>query len=208
MILMIPESQRPRSRPGITCVLALLVIAVCGLVVAPPQLRAEVFLRANQVGYSTHDPKIAIAFSTTALPDTFDLIEVGSGARVFEGTTVALAGQRWGKFDHHAELDFTQVTRQGRYVLRLGEARSLPFAIGGTGPGRLARRVARVHAPAALRLQSLAAREVPPAGWPDRLRPLTGWDKDRRPRRLARRCRLAEVPPDLRQRHGPDASGL
>jgi len=102
-----------------------------GLLPLASPLRAEVFLRANQSGYKTQDPKIAVAFSAAPLPDTFAVIGADTDASVFEGNTTPLTGERWGKFDHQAELDFTRVTRPGRYVLRLGEARSLPFAIGG-----------------------------------------------------------------------------
>jgi endoglucanase len=93
-------------------------------------VRAEVFVRANQVGYALKDPKIAVAFSQAALPEGFAVIEADSGAAVFEGKTTLLTGQRWGTFDHQAELDFSGLTRPGRYLLQLGEGRSLGFAIG------------------------------------------------------------------------------
>ncbi len=101
-----------------------------GLLPLASPLQAEVFLRANQAEYRTQDTKIAVAFSAAPLPDTFAVIGADSGASVFEGKTTPLTAERWGKFDHQAELDFTRVTQPGRYVLRLGEARSLPFAIG------------------------------------------------------------------------------
>jgi endoglucanase len=107
-----------------------LVALVGGLLLLTSPLRAEVFLRANQVGYGAKDTKVAVAFSGTPLPDTFIVIGADTGASVFEGKTVPLTGERWARFDHQAELDFTAVTRPGRYLLRLGEARSLPFAIG------------------------------------------------------------------------------
>ncbi len=88
-------------------------------------------MRANQVAYRSQDTKTAVAFSELPLPDRFAVIGEGTGASVFEGKILPLTGERWGRFDHQAELDFTVVTRPGRYVLRLGEARSLPFAIGG-----------------------------------------------------------------------------
>jgi len=102
-----------------------------GLLSLASPLRAEVFLRASQVGYRAQEPKVAVAFSGAPLPDTFAVIGAETDVSVFEGKTTPLTGERWGKFDHQAELDFTRVTRPGRYVLRLGNARSLPFAIGG-----------------------------------------------------------------------------
>ena len=102
---------------------------IFGLLWVASPLRAEVFLRANQVGYGEHDLKVAVALSGSALPDTFSVIDVHTGATVFVGKTLPLAGERWGKFDQLAELDFTSVSKQGRYELRFGGSRSLPFAI-------------------------------------------------------------------------------
>ncbi len=106
------------------------LVMIFGLLWLASPLRAEVFLRVNQVGFAEHDPKVAVALSGSALPDRFSVIDVHTGASVFDGRTLPLAGERWGKFDHLADLDFTTVSRPGRYVLRLGDTRSLPFAIG------------------------------------------------------------------------------
>ena len=125
MIAVIRESRPVTNGP------ANLSALVIGLFLLASPLRADVFLRVNQVGYKTQDPKIAVAFSEVPLPDRFAVIGVDTDASVFEGRTLRLTGEHWGKFDHQAELDFTGVTRPGRYVLRLGAARSLPFAIGG-----------------------------------------------------------------------------
>jgi hypothetical protein len=89
-----------------------------------------VFLRANQLGYGANEPKVAVAFSASPLPGTFAVIAADTGVSVFEGKPALLVQESWGKFDHHAELDFTPVARQGRYVLRMGGAKSLPFDIG------------------------------------------------------------------------------
>lgn len=101
-----------------------------GLVRAQQPPRAPIFLRANQVGYGVKDTKVAIAFSASPLPGTFAVIAADTGQPVFEGKIVPLSGERWGKFDQHAELDFTDVTRTGQFALRLGEERSHPFDIG------------------------------------------------------------------------------
>src|SRR5271166_6479748 len=95
-----------------------LVALVCGLLFVASPLRAEIFVRANQVGYGAQDPKVAVAFSEAPLPHTFAVIGADTDVSVFEGKTTPLTGERWGKFDHQAELDFTRVTRPGRYVLR------------------------------------------------------------------------------------------
>lgn len=90
----------------------------------------ESFLRANQIGYGPAEPKIGIALSKSALPDTFTVLDDSTGATAFTGKPQALPGEKWGEFPHHAELDFTGLTRPGRYRLQMGAVQSLPFRIG------------------------------------------------------------------------------
>ena len=82
-------------------------------------------------------PKIAIAFAGSSLPDTFAVIDADSGASVFAGKPQPLPRERWAAFEHLAELDFTGFSRPGRYMLQLGEARSLPFVIGDESAAKL-----------------------------------------------------------------------
>src|SRR6185369_16249500 len=89
----------------------------------------ELFIRANQVGYGPADRKIGIVFSQSAVPASFQVIRLG-GSAVFEHATGPLLRSTWGRFDHHAELDFSAFKKPGRYVLRCGQAESLPFLIG------------------------------------------------------------------------------
>ncbi|MEI2722038.1 MAG: glycoside hydrolase family 9 protein [Verrucomicrobiota bacterium] len=91
---------------------------------------ADPFIRANQVGYPRHDTKNAIAFAKSALPDTFTVVEVDTRKVRFQGKSHPLPGATWGQFSQHAELDFTGLTRPGRYVLQVGDAKSLPFTVG------------------------------------------------------------------------------
>ena len=97
----------------------------------------EVFIRANQLGYQPQDPKLAIAFSRLALPGSFAVVAADGSKVLFEGKTRPVAGVKWGQFEHHAELDFSALKSPGRYVLRMGEAQSLPFAIGAEVYGAL-----------------------------------------------------------------------
>ena len=108
------------SRVGIA--LALLLLAV--------PAHAEIYIRANQIGYNTRDVKNAIAFGDTALPNSFTIVNPKSGAKVFSGNVTTISGSRWGKFEHHAELDFSTFTNSGTYVIRVGDKSSLPFSIG------------------------------------------------------------------------------
>jgi hypothetical protein len=89
----------------------------------------EIYLRANQLGFRPGDDKIAIAFSAGPLPRQFEVVRVADQKVVFHAGGQAVE-EPWGEFKHHGELRFSQVREPGRYELRMGEARSLPFEIG------------------------------------------------------------------------------
>lgn len=91
--------------------------------------RGEIFLRVNQLGYTAHGPKVAMAFGKETLPTVFQLVSHPEGKVVFRGKPVAIGGA-WGKFNHHSELDFSEFVQPGRYRLRTGGSESQPFAIG------------------------------------------------------------------------------
>jgi len=113
------RTRRARAALIVTCALAWTSTA-----------RAELFLRANQVGYQPNDSKIAMAFADEPIAESFQVLEADSGEPVFEGRTRPLSDEQWGQFDHHAELDFSALTEPGSYLLQIGEERSLPFVIG------------------------------------------------------------------------------
>src|SRR6185369_9179618 len=50
-------------------------------------------------------------------------------ATSFEDKTRPVIRATWGQFDQHAELDFSSLKSQGRYVLQVGQNKSLPFTI-------------------------------------------------------------------------------
>lgn len=89
----------------------------------------DVFIRANQVGYSPTDAKVAIAFSTGDLPADFALVSATDGKVIYHGRAAPVADVEWGRFKHHAELDFSAIRAPGTYVLRFGDAKSLPLQI-------------------------------------------------------------------------------
>ncbi|PWU09230.1 MAG: glycoside hydrolase family 9 [Verrucomicrobia bacterium] len=89
----------------------------------------EIFVRANQLGYSPSGKKIAIAFSKNRLPDSFEVIATDSEAIVFRGRASAITDSAWGQFDHHVELNFSALKSPGHYFLQVGQTKSLPFAI-------------------------------------------------------------------------------
>ncbi len=86
------------------------------------------FIRVNQLGYLPGDAKLAVAMGGAALPQTFSVVDADSGQVVFTGAAKPIAGA-WGQFIHHAELDFSVLTRPGHYAVQLGPARSIRFAI-------------------------------------------------------------------------------
>jgi hypothetical protein len=97
---------------------------------ALPGQAEEIFVRANQLGYHPEDVKLAIAFSASTMPDTFELVTADTQAAKFHGKTRVISGSKWGAFSNHVELDFSNVKTPGRFVVRLGETTSLPFTIG------------------------------------------------------------------------------
>ncbi|WP_165220441.1 glycoside hydrolase family 9 protein [Aquisphaera insulae] len=118
------RTTRSRSQP--IRVAAVIAAVMFGSV---PSSAAEVFLRASQLGYSPGGVKVALAFSEAELPPVFVVTPEGSDGPAFEGRAAVLPGESWGRFTSHAELDFTSLTKPGRYVLRMGTSRSLPFTI-------------------------------------------------------------------------------
>jgi endoglucanase len=104
---------------------------LCGIGLAAFSLRAEgVFIRASQVGYQPGDTKTAVAFGRSVLPESFTVKAAGTGDILFQGRAKPIVSVRWGEFDHHGELDFSPLKVPGRYVIQLGESKSLPFTIG------------------------------------------------------------------------------
>lgn len=91
----------------------------------------EIVVRASQVGYEPKDSKVALASSKTPVPAEFAVVAADTGAMALAGKATPLPGEHWGAFDHMYEIDFTPLERPGRYVVNLGDARSLPFAVGG-----------------------------------------------------------------------------
>lgn len=108
----------------------LLLAAAGWLATAASLFAAEVFLRANQVGYAPHDAKIAVAFSHGAMPRDFAVTDTDSGKIVFTRRLKLMPEVAWGQWTNHAELDLSSFRTPGRYAVKLGDAKSFPFVIG------------------------------------------------------------------------------
>ena len=113
-----------------------LPVAVALLAIALQSAQAtdtNLYIRVNQVGYRPGDTKIAVAFSTSPIGPEFAIYPVGPtgvpAKALLGGKVAGLEGVTWGKWTQHAELDFSNFKKPGRYVLRIGEASSPVFAI-------------------------------------------------------------------------------
>ena len=119
-----------KTRPPLF-VATLLIIALS--MTAPA---AEIFIRANQVGYASSEPKVALAFSTESLPERFEVVAADNETLIkFRGRGKAVTNAAWGAFVHHTELDFSSFHQPGNYRLRVGDAKSFPFSIGNQNAG-------------------------------------------------------------------------
>jgi hypothetical protein len=107
-------------------VLATIYLAVCWSSTADAQ--SGLFIRVNQLGFRPHDIKIAVAFGREPLPAEFRILNARTGAVVFTGRTEPVPGS-WGEFEHHADMNFSQVRAEGSYLIECGSVRSKAFAI-------------------------------------------------------------------------------
>lgn len=96
----------------------------------PEESAPRLWVRLNQAGYRPRDPKSAVLFGEDSLPARFQVEEAETGKVVYRGRTQRMADARWGRFTHHARLDFTAFRQPGQYLLRAGDAVSPSFGIG------------------------------------------------------------------------------
>ncbi|MFN7142027.1 MAG: glycoside hydrolase family 9 protein, partial [Limisphaerales bacterium] len=89
----------------------------------------DVHLRVNQVGYTPQDAKIAVLLARTPVQGKFQVVSE-DGKAAFEGNIKELPNQGWGEYPFHAQLDFSSLTKPGKYHLQTATAKSHPFEIG------------------------------------------------------------------------------
>ena len=132
-ILFLRSSRREEAHFKIGISQSLLTSAAT-ILVALPLFAApaeEIFIRANQVGYHMNKAGVALAFSKSPLPPDFTLVaETNEAVVFFHGKTKPVTNAVWGQFAHHAELDFSTMHTPGSFLLKIGEAKSLPVRIG------------------------------------------------------------------------------
>lgn len=86
-----------------------------GNMIAPTE---QFYVRVNQLGFRPRDVKIAIAFARVPLPGSFQVVNATTKRVVFTSRTTPIAGA-WGKFTHHAQLNFTALQKEGPYFIQL-----------------------------------------------------------------------------------------
>lgn len=89
------------------------------------------YVRINLVGYLPDDPKVAVLFSNRPVRGAAELeTDDGRSLRSFDVVPSETAG--WGRFNHYYEVDFSEWTLPGTYVLSIPStgSRSAPVHIG------------------------------------------------------------------------------
>lgn len=90
-----------------------------------------VHLRANQQGYLPDAAKTGLVLASNAsLDGPFQVADTTSGQVIYEGAVERIVRAAWGRFPAVAQLDFSSVTRTGRFELRLRGTNSASFEIG------------------------------------------------------------------------------
>ena len=91
---------------------------------------ASSWVRVNQIGYLEDDLKIAVWVSKNDEKITkFEVIEKSSGKTVYSGNDIKYTG-RQPAFVSSARLNFSTFNTPGTYVIKAGDAVSVPFRIG------------------------------------------------------------------------------
>ncbi len=87
------------------------------------------WVRVNQLGYKMQGIKVAVFCSKqTGILKEFRLVDVITGATVYTGRKVENFGS-YGPFSHVARLDFSDLDREGRFVIQAGGVSSPEFTV-------------------------------------------------------------------------------
>lgn len=90
------------------------------------------WIRINQLGYSTGIPKVAVLCSNdTGQIDDFEVVDADLNKVVFKGKTGKNFGS-YGPFASTWRMDFTKLTKAGKYYIKAGEVISTSFQIADT----------------------------------------------------------------------------
>src|SRR5690606_17273616 len=94
------------------------------------QATPPAWIRINQLGYAPNSHKVAVLASKVPLNDaSFDVVDVAT-MKVAAKFTVSKDFGAYGPFTHTWRLDFTTLTKEGKYFLQVGNVRSPEFRVG------------------------------------------------------------------------------
>src|SRR4051812_50003384 len=105
------------------CTTLLLTVALAACASAD-----DAYVRINRLGYRPADLKIAVAMGRSALSATFTVVDAATRKVVFEHDANSNS-DAWGEFKNIARLDFSSVTHEGDYFIRIGDVTSPTFSI-------------------------------------------------------------------------------
>lgn len=93
------------------------------------EIKSEVFIRLNQVGFNPNDIKTAIVFSKGELDGTeFKIVNILKKEDVLTGKIRSNIG-KWGNFNFNYKIDFSKLTEEGKYQIEVGKTKSYQFSI-------------------------------------------------------------------------------
>ena len=108
-------------------------LAIAGFLMLYARLKfaeAPIYIRFNQVGYLSDDPKTAIAFSNQKLRGNFKILDSNSGHEVFSARPKLSKRDGWSPFKYFYVLDFSRFSETGTYKIAVGGESSEAFRIG------------------------------------------------------------------------------
>lgn len=90
----------------------------------------QIYFRYNQVGYLPADLKSALVLSKGELANsTFEIVDMNTNKTAFEGIIVS-SNRGYAGFNYAYKLDFSKLTAQGKYFIRIGNVKSSGFSVG------------------------------------------------------------------------------
>jgi hypothetical protein len=89
----------------------------------------DIWIRVNQLGYSTNQPKVAVLGSKSLITiKKFEIVDNFSGKVVFSGSAGRSFGA-YGPFKDTYRLNFSSFMKNGKYFVRVGKTESPQFTI-------------------------------------------------------------------------------
>lgn len=92
--------------------------------------QANIYLRTNQVGFLPNDMKTAVILSKDSLPSKQFFIRDSNSNKVQLEGNISNNYFNYGSFKFCYEIDFSRLTKEGRYFIESNNTKSYPFAIG------------------------------------------------------------------------------